>query len=100
MEDVAAEADIVKVAELLSDCYASSGAFDDALFILYTAQQFIPGALEQSDSIVAKCEEFRERIIEVGGRRCSPELQGMVKALRGPSLKDAWPAVNHGPVVK
>ena len=91
LHDVAVEADIVKVAELLADCYSACGAFDDALFILCTAQQFIPAAIEQSEVIVMQYEEFRERFIDEHGRRCSPQYQGMVEALRWPQLRDASP---------
>lgn len=96
MEDVAVEADIVKVAELLADCYAASDAFDDALFTLYTAQQFIPGAIEQSESIVAQYEDFRERFIEEHGHSCSTEFEGMVEVLLGPQVRDAIPDVAAG----
>lgn len=89
IHDVAVEADIVKVAELLADCYSACGAFDDALFILYTAQQFIPGAVEQSELIASQCEEFRERFIDEHGHRCSQQYQGMVGALRRPGLRDS-----------
>ena len=91
MYDVAVEADIVKVAELLADCYAASDAFDDALFSLYTAQQFIPAAVEQSEFIVSQFEEFRERFIKEHGHKCSPQCHGMVEALRWPALKGSDP---------
>ena len=91
LHDVAVAADIVKVAEFLADCYLACGAFDDALFILYTAQQFIPGAVEQSELIVTQCEEFRERFIDEHGHLCSQQYQGMVGALRCPRLSDVLP---------
>lgn len=96
MYDVAVEADIVKVAELLADCYAASDAFDDALFTLYTAQQFIPAAIEQSEFMVSQCEEFRERFIEEHGHKCSPQCHEMVEALRWPALKGSDPDESRG----
>lgn len=39
LHDVAVEASIVKVAELLADSYSACGAVDDALFILYCLRQ-------------------------------------------------------------
>lgn len=96
MYDVAVEADIVKVAELLADCYSASDDFDDALFTLYTAQQFIPAAVEQSEFIVSQCEEFRERFIEEHGHKCSPQCHEMVEALRWPALKGSDSGESRG----
>lgn len=96
MYDVAAEADLVKVAELLADCYAAAGDYDDSLSVLYTAQQFILAAVEQSEFIVGHCEEFRERFIEEHGRKCSPQYHGMVEALRGSALRGGDPDASRG----
>jgi hypothetical protein len=90
-QDIAVEADVVKVAEVLADCHREVGCFDEAVLVLYLAQPYIAGALEQQEFTVAQYEEFREEFIDEHGDVCSDDTQSMVEALRGPRMQDAFP---------
>ena len=90
---VCAEADVIKVAELLADCQRAEGLLDDALSVLYAAQPFLLGALEQLEFTVAQYEEFREEFIDEHMDDFSPELEHMVVVLRGRRMRSYFP--NH-----
>jgi len=87
---VAIESDVVKVAEVLAVCLASTEAYDDALGVLYAAQPFLVAAIEQNEFAVAQYEEFREEFVEKHIDDFSPKSQSMIGVLRGPRLRQAF----------
>ena len=68
---IAVAADIVKVAEVLADCYAETGDVDDALVVLHVVQPYILGAHEQEEFTVAQYDEVREQFVDEHGDDCS-----------------------------
>jgi hypothetical protein len=88
-QGVAIEADVVKTAEVLADCLASTEAYDDALAVLYAAQPYLLAAIEQNEFAVAQYEEFREEFIEEHLDDFSPEGLAMVAVLKGPRLRQS-----------
>ncbi len=93
---VCAEADVIKVAELLADCHSAEGALDDALSVLYRAQPYLLGALEQLEFSVAQYEEFREEFIDEHMDDFSPDLEHMVVVLRGRRMRSYFPKHPRG----
>lgn len=92
---VAIEADVVKVAEVLADCLASTEAHDEALGVLYAAQPYLLAAIEQNEFAVAQYEEFREGFVDECIDTFSAENKFMVAVLQGPRLRQSF--ANTGP---